>query len=106
MPWFALPVEAASGELGEYLSAKYKVKSIPTLVLLDGATGATITTDGRNKIPSDKAGVGFPWRSPMDNLARTLIPGPIRGIVGSGLKAIKRKFFNLLRSILFMKPLP
>jgi hypothetical protein len=42
------------------LMAKYKVKGIPSLVILDDL-GNVITLDGRNKIPQDKAGIGFPW---------------------------------------------
>ena len=40
---------------------------IPTLVLLD-EIGNLITTDARNKIPLDKAGIGFPWKSPISVL--------------------------------------
>lgn len=58
--WLALPPEEAMGERGAMLSDKYKVKGIPTLVLIDDL-GNTITTDARNKIPQDKAGIGFPW---------------------------------------------
>ena len=59
MPWLALPPEEAMGARGQALSDKYKVKGIPTLVLVDDL-GNTITTDARNKIPADKAGIGFP----------------------------------------------
>lgn len=59
MPWLALPPEEAMGERGQWLSQKYKTKGIPHLVLLDDL-GNTITIDGRNKIPQDKTGIGFP----------------------------------------------
>jgi nucleoredoxin len=55
MKWLALPPQEAMGQRGQYLGEKYKVKSIPTLVLLD-EIGNVITTDARNKIPMDKAG--------------------------------------------------
>ncbi|EJK55418.1 hypothetical protein THAOC_24849 [Thalassiosira oceanica] len=64
MNWLALPPQEAMGQRGQLLGDKYKVKSIPTLVLLD-EVGNVITADARNKIPADKAGLGFPWRSPM-----------------------------------------
>ena len=44
---------------------------IPTLVLLD-EIGNLITTDARNKIPLDKAGIGFPWKSPISVLISTV----------------------------------
>jgi hypothetical protein len=59
MPWLALPPEEAMGERGQWLSQKYKTKGIPHLVILDDL-GNTITIDGRNKIPQDKTGIGFP----------------------------------------------
>jgi hypothetical protein len=59
MPWLALTPEEASGARGQMLGDKYKVKGIPSLVLIDDL-GQTITIDGRNKIPQDKAGIGFP----------------------------------------------
>jgi len=77
MKWLALPPQEAMGQRGQYLGDKYKVKSIPTLVLLD-EIGNVITTDARNKIPMDKAGIGFPWRSPMSVLISTLVPKSFR----------------------------
>ena len=59
MKWLAIPPDEALGARGKMLGEKYKVKGIPTLVLLDDL-GEVITTDARNKIPQDKAGVGFP----------------------------------------------
>ena len=59
MPWIALPPEEAMGQRGQMLSEKFKVKGIPSLTLLDDL-GNIITTDARNKIPQDKAGIGFP----------------------------------------------
>jgi nucleoredoxin len=59
MPWLALPPEEAMGARGQMLGDKYKTKGIPHFVLVDDL-GQTITTDARNKIPQDKAGIGFP----------------------------------------------
>ena len=33
-----------------------------------------ITTDARNKIPQDKAGIGFPWRNPIATSLHDAIP--------------------------------
>ena len=46
MNWMALPPDEALGARGQMLGEKYKVKSIPTLVLLDDL-GNVITTDAR-----------------------------------------------------------
>lgn len=59
MPWLALPY--SNRELKETLSKKYKVRGIPSFVILDSA-GNTITTEGRDEIMSDPAGARFPWK--------------------------------------------
>lgn len=55
MPWLALPF--ADRERKAELSKKYKVKGIPTLVIL-GPDGNLITADGRSKIDDLE---GYPW---------------------------------------------
>jgi nucleoredoxin len=90
MKWLALPPQEAMGQRGQYLGEKYKVKSIPTLVLLD-EIGNVITLDGRNKIPMDKAGVGFPWKSPMSVLISALVPRSFRLLVKSQVGGVLDK---------------
>ena len=98
MNWLALPPDQAMGERGQYLGDLYKVKSIPTLVLLD-EVGNVITTQGREKIPLDKAGIGFPWRSPMSVLISTLVPKSFRLMAKSQLKGV----FGLVKKVLLAK---
>ena len=61
-PWLALPY--ANRTAKDKLSKKFKVRGIPSLVILDGATGETITTDGRSCIGEDPTGKNFPWHPP------------------------------------------
>lgn len=86
--WFALPPEEAMGQRGSMLSEKYKVKGIPTLVLLDDL-GNVITTDGRNKIPQDKAGIGFPWRNPISTLYMTVLPRSLRLMIRLQVESVQ-----------------
>jgi len=88
MNWLALPPEEAMGQRGQMLSEKYKVKGIPYLVLLD-EVGNVITTDARNKIPQDKAGIGFPWRNPLARVYITLFPKSLRLMIKSQISSIK-----------------
>lgn len=60
MPWLALPFK--NRDLKNSLSAKFKVQGIPTLIFLDGATGAVITADGRGAVMDDPEGENFPWK--------------------------------------------
>lgn len=61
-PWLSLPYEER--DLKAKLSKKYKVNGIPSVVILDGATGETITTDGRSAVAGDPTGTKLPWRPP------------------------------------------
>jgi len=61
MPWFALPYAARDKK--EALSKKFKVKGIPSFVILD-PEGKTITTDGRTAVMEDPKGEKFPWTPP------------------------------------------
>ena len=38
------------------------MQGIPTLVVLDGATGRLVTSNGRSLIADDPEGKDFPWR--------------------------------------------
>ena len=60
MPWLALPFDRRSIETK--LSAKYRVKGIPTLVLV-GPDGSLFTTMGRDCVDNDLSGAQFPWKS-------------------------------------------
>merc|ERR1712196_295984 len=68
MPWLALPF--AERERKEALSKKYKVRGIPSLVIVD-EDGSTITTDGRSAVMEDEEGARFPWRpTPLAELLK------------------------------------
>jgi nucleoredoxin len=101
MKWLALPYEEAVGQRGQMLSNKYNVKGIPSLVLLDDL-GNTITTDARNKIPQDKAGIGFPWQNPIVALLRTVVPRSLRLMVKSQLDAFKGRLVQHLKGMVGM----
>ena len=101
MPWLAMPIEEATGERGQLLGEKYGVQGIPSLVLIDDL-GQTITTDGRNKIPADKAGIGFPWRNPVSQLYSTLVPRSLRMMVKLQVDTIKTKFLGKIKKLVGM----
>ena len=98
MKWLALPPEEALGARGQMLSEKFKVKGIPHLVLLD-ELGSVITYDGRNMVPKDKAGIGFPWRSPLATLYVTFVPKSLRLMIKSHVEGVKTKFGNIVGNV-------
>eukprot|EP00936_MAST-01D_sp_MAST-1D-sp1_P000190 g190.t1 len=62
MPWLAVPFEDEARR--RRLAALFGVNTetgIPSLVLIDAATGATITTKGRDCVARDPTGDRFPW---------------------------------------------
>ncbi|KAL7567630.1 hypothetical protein ACA910_000224 [Epithemia clementina (nom. ined.)] len=99
MPWIALPPQEAMGERGEKLGKLYVVKGIPSLVLLDDF-GSVINKDGRNMIPKDKAGIGFPWRNPVASLYVSLVPRSVRFIIKKELGMLKEKTMGGIKNIL------
>ena len=46
------------------MSSKFKVRGIPTLVIVDSATGELITADGRDEAMKDPTGEKLPWHPP------------------------------------------
>jgi len=93
--WYALPLEDASGVIGQTLSNLYKVKGIPSLVFLDDV-GNIITTDARTMIPNDKAGIGFPYRNPIVTLYQNVIPKSLRLLVRNYIVNFKKQVSNVL----------
>jgi hypothetical protein len=72
------------------------------LVLLDDL-GNTITIDGRNKIPQDKAGIGFPWRNPVSQIVATLVPRSARLLIKTQIDAVKKNVIDKLKTIFGLK---
>lgn len=60
MPWKALPF--SQREKKATLAKKFKISGIPTLILVDGASGAVLRTDGRAVVTDDPKGAEFPWK--------------------------------------------
>eukprot|EP01059_Diplonema_ambulator_P009352 TRINITY_DN19201_c0_g5_i1.p1 TRINITY_DN19201_c0_g5~~TRINITY_DN19201_c0_g5_i1.p1 ORF type:complete len:333 (+),score=84.79 TRINITY_DN19201_c0_g5_i1:60-1001(+) len=58
MPWVAVPYKER--DLKASLSAKYDVRSIPTIITLDKG-GNVVATNARNMVLQDPTGNGFPW---------------------------------------------
>jgi thiol-disulfide isomerase/thioredoxin len=94
--WLALPPEEASGQRGHMLADLFKTKGIPHLVLLDDL-GNVITYDARSKIPTDRAGIGFPWRNPLSQMYVTLVPKSFRLMIMSHVDEVKGKVMSLLK---------
>ncbi|GKY95534.1 hypothetical protein MPSEU_000515000 [Mayamaea pseudoterrestris] len=97
--WLALPPQEALGERGKWLAEKYKVKGIPSLVLVDDM-GQVITMDARNKVPADRAGIGFPWRNPLANIYLALVPRSVRFMIRSQMALVKDSMVAKLKNVI------
>jgi len=60
MPWIALPFDQK--DINEKLNEYHECEGIPHLAIIDGNTGETITTDGRDEVSGAKFIETFPWR--------------------------------------------
>jgi len=58
MKWYTLPLK---GKESNAMSARYQVRGIPSLVILD-PNGKTITKNGRNDVMGNKAGAIAAWK--------------------------------------------
>lgn len=66
MPWTALPFNGGSkNPIVKKLCNKFKMRGIPSFVLLDAQTGEILTKDGREKVINDPRGQNFPWKTPV-----------------------------------------
>mmetsp|Transcript_34887 Transcript_34887/g.68680 ORF Transcript_34887/g.68680 Transcript_34887/m.68680 type:complete len:323 (-) Transcript_34887:116-1084(-) len=77
MGWLALPPAAAHDQTGQALVEKFDAEKMPYLLLLD-EEGGVLTTDARKRVKGDRAGVGFPWKSPWHVLYHALVPRSAR----------------------------
>ena len=55
MPWISLPYEDRSA--AQALSQKYGIRGIPSLIVLDGASGNVIDRDGRSTVATARGDV-------------------------------------------------
>jgi nucleoredoxin len=100
MPWKALPFTEKSKK--EALSNKYKVRGIPTLVILD-EEGRVIVTDGRSAVSGDPEGHDFPWRpKPFSAILGTEFVG--KGDTALGKSAVEGKVLGLYFSAHWCPP--
>lgn len=81
MPWASIPYARAQ-EVKANLRDRFAVKTIPTLVVLDAATGEVITKAGRDRVETDPTGEYFPWATGSG--ADKAIAISIQGAVGGG----------------------
>ncbi|XP_046576930.1 tryparedoxin-like [Haliotis rubra] len=61
MPWLAVDFEHR--EVEARVSKHFNIVGLPTLILIDGATGDIITERGTSLIREDPEGERFPWRN-------------------------------------------
>merc|ERR1711939_187558 len=86
MPFLALPF--AERDVKKALSKRFKVSGIPSLILLDGATGAVLSKDGRRIIDSDPAGENFPWKP---KTLEDIMGDTVLRREGDDVKSVKRQ---------------
>ena len=98
MPWLALPY--ADRERKTNLASRYRVATIPRLIVLDGE-GRLITLHGRTDLVLDPALDAFPWRlRPVKEVlrhARLLDPHMQQTFLQGGSRTVVLLYFTCLR---------
>ena len=61
MPWLAIP---QGDPRKSTLSEMFEVSGIPSLVIIDGASGKVINGSARGAVGADEEGASFPWTPP------------------------------------------
>ncbi len=104
MPWLAVTLDNLQYCL-EATNAKFSVKGIPYLVVLDGSDASIYTLEGRQKIAQDQYGLEFPWapRSPAA-LMKKFIPRSVRELLAAQVGNLKKKLVGLLHKLLAGNP--
>jgi len=74
MPWLALPYEQRARK--EALSARFGVRTIPTLALVDPAV-RLLTAEAREAVIRDPQGLEYPWAEPAVRDLAEGVPGRI-----------------------------
>jgi len=69
MPWCAIPQgDPRKGKL----SKMFEIEGIPSFVIIDGETGATINANGTGAVRADPEGAKFPWHpEPVNDMTST-----------------------------------
>ena len=98
----SLPFDFYYDDHNHFANPLFLSSGIPSLVLLD-EVGSIITTDGRSKIPMDKAGIGFPWRNPLAQAYITLVPKSIRLMMKSQISSMKVTIFKKMKAMVGLK---
>ncbi|XP_067929799.1 nucleoredoxin-like [Watersipora subatra] len=93
MPWLALQFDQR--DLKAQISKKHGVRGIPTLVIVNGETGDTITTKGRDKVMSEPD--GFPW--PPKSFAELFYAGDF--VKNDGTKVKSEELKKKVKAIYF-----
>eukprot|EP00927_Polykrikos_kofoidii_P068109 TRINITY_DN634_c0_g1_i5.p1 TRINITY_DN634_c0_g1~~TRINITY_DN634_c0_g1_i5.p1 ORF type:complete len:418 (+),score=72.36 TRINITY_DN634_c0_g1_i5:74-1327(+) len=101
MPWMACVF--ADRERKDAISKKFKIRGIPSLVILD-ADAKVITKDGRDAISSDPTGEEFPWLP--KSLSEIMTGAKIIGAGGEeyGVEALTGKVYGLYFSAHWCPP--
>lgn len=100
MPWLAVTTDNIEKCL-EATSAKFAVRGIPYLVVLDGTDGSVYTLDGRGKLAQDPYGLEFPWRPRTPGaLLKRIVPVSVRQIIAKQFANVKQRCVTALRSLL------
>eukprot|EP01031_Cornospumella_fuschlensis_P035644 gene35644-43231_t len=98
MPWLAVPMDKA-GAYMQSLGAKYQLKGIPHLVLLD-MDGNVLSLDMRTQVLKDPHALQFPWRGPSLSGLSSLIPKSFKTYLENRVYSLKQSIVQMIKGAL------
>lgn len=98
MPWLAVPMDKV-GAYMQSLGAKYQLKGIPHLVLLD-MDGNVLSLGMRTQVLKDPHALQFPWRGPSLSGLSSLLPSSLKSHVLKHVNAFKQSILRMIKGAL------
>ena len=106
MPWLALPRDDASIQYQSELAAKLKIQGIPTLIVLDVATGGLVTREARREVQKTANG-GAAAAAVVVEIWKRTPPLPMEDAIAAAsamdpLSLLKRLVSHILKNPIYI----
>jgi nucleoredoxin len=101
MPWLAIPYDEPGNKIRSNLASLFQIRGIPSLIVLDVATGQYITADARNHIQQQQSS-SKAWKQVIQQW-KSIPPVPIdEGVAHNAPGFLQTLVMTILRNPMFL----